>query len=619
MLNRYPLWKYLLVLAVLVIGILYSLPNIYGKDPAVLVGATHGQSVTAQDRDRVAKLLDDNKLAHGAISIEAGKVLVRFAKPGDQLKASELLEAKMGNDYVIAQHLAPSTPAWLRDLNAKPMYLGLDLQGGIHFLMEVDMKAVLQTEAERLGGDIKTLLRKNSVRHLGVIRDGLTLNVRLRDAKDRESAREIIHRAYPTAIMTDAQEGQFYILRVTLGEKEKADARKRALEQNIITLRNRVNLLGVSEPIIQQQGEDRIAVELPGVQDPGEAKRIIGATATLEFRLVDPRNDSVQSYVASGHVPPGTELFKTSKGRPVLLERRIILTGDSIERATSTIDQRSGPAVLINLDAKGGRRFDDFTKDHVGDPMAVVYSETKVHTEIVNGKRVRKTEKIQKVISIATIRSRLGSRFQIEGLESPEEARTLALLLRAGSLAAPMEIVEERTVGPSLGQDNIDQGFNSVIIGFVLVLVFMLVYYRAFGVIANLGLTFNLVLLVAVLSMLQATLTMPGIAGIVLTVGMAVDANVLIFERIREELRAGNTPQASIHAGYEKAFSTIADANITTLIAAIVLFGLGSGPVKGFAVTLSLGILTSMFTAIMGTRAVVNLLYGGRKLKKLSI
>jgi preprotein translocase subunit SecD len=619
MLNRYPLWKYLLVLAVLIIGILYSLPNIYGKDPAVLIGAPHGQAVSAKDRDRVVQLLDEAKLPHGAVTSEDGKVQVRFAKPGDQLQASELLEAKLGNDLVIAPHLAAATPTWLRDINAKPMYLGLDLQGGIHFLMEVDMKAVLETEAERLASDIKTLLREKAIRHLGVLRDGLELNVRLRSAEERDKAREFIHQAYPTAVLSETQDGRFYILGVTLGEKEKTAARKRALEQNITTLRNRVNLLGVAEPIIQQQGEDRIVVELPGVQDPGEAKNIIGATATLEFRLVDARNDSVQSIVASGHVPPGTELFKTSDGRPVLLERRIILTGDSIERATSTIDERTGPAVLIHLDAKGGRRFDDFTKDHVGDAMAVVYSETKVHTSLVNGKKVRKTEKVQKVISVATIRSRLGSRFQIEGLDSPEEARTLALLLRAGSLAAPMEIVEERTVGPSLGQDNIDQGFNSVIIGFVLVLLFMAVYYRAFGLIANLGLTFNLVLLVAVLSMLQATLTMPGIAGIVLTVGMAVDANVLIFERIREELRAGNTPQASIHAGYEKAFSTIADANITTLIAAVVLFGLGSGPVKGFAVTLSLGILTSMFTAIMGTRAVVNLLYGARKLKKLSI
>jgi preprotein translocase subunit SecD len=425
----------------------------------------------------------------------------------------------------------------------------------------------------------------------------------------------------PGLIINESESNGLYFLDVSLTEDQQREVRAFALQQNITTLRNRVNELGVAEPVIQQHGDRRIIVQLPGVQDPDQAKNILGATATLEIHPVDEKNINIQDIVTSGRTPAGTRVYKRRDGSPVLLRKRVVLTGDYITYASSKIDAESNrPAVSINLDAKGGRRFSNYTKDHVKDAMAVVYIETKVTTRVVDGKRVKVKKKIEEVISVATIQERLGQRFQITGLDSMTEAHNLAILLRSGALAAPIEIIEERTVGPSLGQDNIDQGFNSVIIGFVLVLIFMAVYYKMFGLVANMALAMNLVVIVALLSILQATLTLPGIAGIVLTIGMAVDANVLIFERIREELRVGNSPKASISAGYEKAFSTIADANITTLIAAIVLFSFGSGPIKGFAVTLTLGILTSMFTAIMGTRGVINLIYGGRrKVEKLAI
>ncbi|NIP72998.1 MAG: protein translocase subunit SecD [Gammaproteobacteria bacterium] len=618
--NRYPLWKNLLVLALALVGALYALPNLYGKDPAVLVSSVRAEPLDAGVRGSVEGILKDAGITYRFVRSENGKLQVTFAEGASQLKASERLEATLGQQYVVAQDLAPATPQWLRAINGRPMYLGLDLQGGIHFLMEVDMRAAVATEMERFAGEIKTLLREKTIRHMGVRRDGNRLRIRFRGPEARDEARDEIVGKYNELVLGESEQGGYQFLEAMLTPAARSEARENALQQNITTLRNRVNELGVAEPVIQRQGENRIVVELPGVQDPTKAKDILGATATLEFRLVAPQNRSVSEIAQSGRVPPGTELFRTREGRPVLLNKRVILTGDSITHAASTIDQRSGtPAVVINLDSKGGRRFDNVTKDHVGDDLAVVYIETKVLTDFVEGKRVKRKETTREVISVATIRERLGRRFQIEGLDSTDEAHDLALLLRAGALAAPIEIVEERTVGPSLGRDNINQGFNSVVIGFIAVLLFMAVYYRSFGLIADVALTVNLVLIVALLSLLQATLTLPGIAGIVLTVGMAVDANVLIFERIREELRNGNTPQASIHAGYEKAFSTIADANITTLIAALVLFGFGTGPIKGFAVTLSLGILTSMFTAIMGTRAMVNLAYGGRRVQRLAI
>lgn len=620
MINRYPLWKQLLVLAVILAGAVYALPNLYGKDPAVLVSHVRAQPVGPELPTTVQDILKEAGIVYRDVRRQEEDLRVIVSDAATQLRVAERLEAVLGAQYVVAQDLAPATPDWLRVINGRPMYLGLDLQGGIHFLMEVDMRAAVVTAAERFLGEIKSALREEGIRHMGTTREGDVIRIRFRSQEERDKANEVVEDRFRELVLTPTQAEGYALLKATLSESAKRETRQNALEQNITTLRNRVNELGVAEPVIQRQGDNRIVVELPGVQDPAKAKDILGATATLEFRLVAARNADVSSILQSGRVPPGTEVLRTREGRPVLLNKRVIITGESITHAASTIDQRSGtPAVVISLDSKGGRRFDNFTKQHVGDDLAVVFIETKVLTDVVDGERVKRKETTREVISVATIRERLGRRFQIEGLDSTDEAHDLALLLRAGALAAPIEIVEERTVGPSLGADNIQQGFNSVVIGFLAVLLFMAVYYRGFGLIADLALALNLVLLVALLSLLQATLTLPGIAGIVLTVGMAVDANVLIFERIREELRNGNTPQASIHAGYEKAFSTIADANITTLIAALVLFGFGTGPIKGFAVTLSLGIMTSMFTAIMGTRAVVNLIYGGRRLRRLAI
>jgi len=619
MLNQYPAWKYLLVIIVLVTGILYSLPNIYGKDPALIISPLRANELNKTVRSNIVDALKKANVAYLSKERINEKLLIRFADITTQLRAKETLSTLLDGRFVVAQNLTPATPDWLRAINGKPMSLGLDLQGGIHFLMEVDMKAAVEKEKQRFVGEIKTSLRSKTIRHAGVSLDK-DIAIRFRKLEERTKAL-----AYLSAKMRDLQfsaiekEGQPYLL-AELKEEAQKEVRKQALIQNITTLRNRVNEVGVAEPIIQQSGDSRIIVQLPGVQNPDEAKNILSATATLEVHLVDERNLSVQDFVDRGRAPPGTRIYKDRKGVPVLLRKEVVLTGESITHASSGFDSRTNqPSVTINLDSRGGDRFDNFTKEHVKDSLAVVFIETNVKTRIIGGKPVKVKEKIEEVINVAVIQERLGRRFQISGMDSPKEARTLAILLRAGALAAPIEIIQERTVGPSLGQKSIDQGFNSVMIGFIFVLIFMLIYYKLFGMVANLALFFNLIIVMALLSIMQATLTLPGIAGIVLTVGMAVDANVLIFERIREELRIGNSPQASIHAGYEKAFSTIADANITTLIAAIVLFSFGSGPIKGFAVTLSLGILTSMFTAIMGTRAVVNLMYGGKRVKKISI
>ena len=523
---------------------------------------------------------------------------------------------------VIALTLAPRTPDWMAAMGLKPMSLGLDLRGGVHFLMQVDMNAAVDQAKERYVSDLRTTLRSKRVRYLDIGSSrSADVVVQLRSQKDLDTVRKLISDEYQDLQLKDVQgqgTGKGFFVEANLTDKEVKQTREFALQQNITTLRNRVNELGVAEPVIQRQGQERIVVELPGVQDPARAKEILGATATLEFRLVDTQH-SVQDAV-SGRVPPSDRLYHERDGTPILLKKQIIVTGDQIIDAASGFDQQNGsPNVNITLDGNGARKMARVTQQNIGRPMAVVYIESKAETRMVEGKPVHSTKKVEKVINVATIRDAFSKRFQITGLENSDEARNLALLLRAGALAAPINIIEERTVGPSLGRDNIKQGFMSAVIGFVVVVLFMIYRYKAFGLIADLALALNVVLIIAILSMLQATLTMPGIAGIVLTVGMSVDANVLIFERIREELRNGNTPQASINAGYERAMATIADSNITTLIAALVLFGLGTGPIKGFAVTLSIGILTSMFTAIMGTRAVVNTLYGGRKLAKLTI
>jgi preprotein translocase subunit SecD len=625
MLNQYPVWKYLLIVVLIVVSAFYALPNLYGEDPAVQITAIRGAQLDLTTQEKVRALLTEAEVSYQSIVLEADQLLIRFPETDSQLKAKDLVRDALGRNYIVALNLAPATPEWLQAMNAEPMYLGLDLRGGVHFLMEVDVAAAVRQAEERYLSDFRGLLRENKMRYLKIGKlmknaDVGAVEVAFKSSELREQARKLIEDEYPDLELREKDGGNgTYSLLASLSTQEQREVRKLALKQNITTLRNRVNELGVAEPVIQQQGEERIVVQLPGVQDTARAKEILGATATLEFRLADETHD-VQEAV-NGRVPPGLKLYPEREGGHVLLKNRVMLTGDYIIDASSGIDQQSGgPAVYITLDGKGASIFSKVTGENVKKLMAVVFIERKTETRLVDGKPVKTRHTVEEVINVARIQEQLSKRFQITGLDSTGEAHDLALLLRAGALAAPIEIIEERTVGPSLGQDNIDQGLASVIIGFVLVLAFMALWYRGFGLVANLALAFNLVVIVAVLSMLQATLTLPGIAGIVLTVGMAVDANVLIFERIREELHNGNSPQASIHGGYAKAFSTIADANITTLIAAVILFGFGSGPIKGFAITLSIGILTSMFTAIMGTRAVINLVYGGRRrIERLSI
>jgi preprotein translocase subunit SecD len=618
MLNKYPLWKQLLIVVITVAGLLYALPNLYGEDPAVQVSAsTRGVEVDEGTLAQVVGVLERAGVSVKSVRFEEGLLLARFADTETQLQAAERIKEGLGSGHVVALNLAPGTPDWLRALDAAPMYLGLDLRGGVHFLMEVDMQAAVRQAEENVVNDLRLLMRDNRIRYRTVTRSSDGVRVRFADASPLDEAQRLIEREFPALVVETSVDDEPQLL-ASLSEDEAEAIRKFALQQNITTLRNRVNELGVAEPVIQQQGTNRIVVQLPGVQDTARAKEILGATATLEYRLADTEHD-VRSVVESGRIPVNAKLYYERNGQPILLKKQIIVTGDQIVDAASTIDENGGPAVTVRLDGNGGRRMSKITRDNIGKPMAVVFIENRTDTKLVDGEPVRTTKRTEEVISVATIRDHFSNRFQTTGLDSTEEARDLALLLRAGALATPIEIVEERTVGPSLGRDNIDQGFAAVMLGFALVLVFMALYYRVFGLVADLALAMNLVLLVAVLSLLQATLTLPGIAGIVLTVGMAVDANVLIFERIREELRAGGTPQASIHSGYEKALSTIADANITTLIAAVVLFSFGTGPIKGFAVTLSIGIVTSMFTAIMGTRAVINLIYGGRRVERLAI
>lgn len=620
--NRYPLWKNLLIVVVILVAALYALPNLYGENPAVQINSLRQETMDAAFMERIETRLKREAIEIRSMELNQSGMMVRFTNEEGQLKGKDILAESLGSNYVVALNLAPATPAWLKAINAAPMYLGLDLRGGVHFLMEVDVEAAVGQAYERYVSDFRTQLREEKVRYVtidhGSHKEFTGVTVKLRDAADREEALKVLKRNTDGLQFIEyEQDGDFYVLG-RLTEQSIRETRNMALQQNITTLRNRVNELGVAEPVIQRQGDNRIVVQLPGVQDTARAKEILGATATLEFRMVEEGAD-VQAAV-EGRVPGGAKLYRERNGNPVLLKNRVMLTGDYIVDAASGIDQQSGgPAAFITLDGKGAGLFTRATKDNVGKLMAVVFIETKSDTRMVNGEAIKTKRTVEEVINVARIQEQLGKRFQITGLDSPKEARDLALLLRAGALAAPIDIVEERTIGPSLGKQNVDQGFMSVIIGFVLVLAFMLIWYRGFGLYANIALVLNLVLLVAVLSMLQATLTLPGIAGIVLTVGMAVDANVLIFERIREELAVGTPPQSAIHLGYEKAFSTIADANITTLIAALALFMFGTGPVKGFAVTLSIGIMTSMFTAIMVTRAVANLTYGGRKVSKLSI
>ena len=616
--NRNPMWKNVLVIAVIFLGGFFAMPNLYDKDAAVQVSAGRYGKVDLALMSKVELALKAQSVAYIGAELQGDRLLVRLADSTTQLKAKKILDETIKGDYTIALNLASTTPSWLSGMGAEAMNLGLDLRGGVHFLMDVDMDAAIKKALDGLASEFRGLLRDEKIRYKRIQTEADQVIIGFRNSEHRDMALAKISSEYKDLVVEAQNMGTTPSLVIRLTEVTIRETKTTALQQNIITLRNRINELGVAEPTVQQQGDSRIVVQLPGVQDTAQAKKILGGTATLEFRLVDFEHD-VQDAV-KGRVPATSKIYYHRDGRPYLLQKRVMLTGDHIINSGSTLDSETGtPTVSVTLDGKGARIFSKVTGDNIGNPMAVVLIESKTEVRKVGGKLTKVKRTDAKIISVATIRDQLSKKFQITGLDSGAEASELALLLRAGALAAPIEIVEERTVGPSLGQDNIDKGFQSVMVGFAFVLVFMVIWYRVFGAVANIALTANLILIVALLSLLQATLTLPGIAGIVLTVGMAVDANVLIFERIREELRLGNSPQASIDVGYSKAFSTIADANITTLIAAVVLFGFGTGSIKGFAVTLSLGILTSMFTAIMGTRAVVNSIYGGKHRPKLSI
>lgn len=617
MLNRYPLWKYLMVIVVIAIGFLYAAPNLYGEDPALQISASRGAEVKLDTLDLVKATLDEAKIPVKHAAFEHGFILIRFKNTEEQLKARDLVANKLGDNFITALNLAPSTPAWLEAIGANPLKLGLDLRGGVHFLMEVDMAEALAKQQEQMVQDFRSELRTQKIRYSGVRRVGDQVQVVFRDEADQSKAVSFLRRQNPDLTFTTEQKGDEFVLLASLSEAKVKEVKKCALEQNITIIRNRVNELGVAEPLVQQQGAERIVVELPGIQDTARAKEILGATATLEFHMVDETAD-IQA-AADGRVPPSSKVYNDRNGRPVVLQKRIILTGDHIVGAQSGFDEYSRPQVNIKLDGQGGNKMANFTKDNVGKGMATVFIEYKpVGQPGPDGKR--KFRKQEEVINVATIQSRLGSQFRITGIDNANEAHNLALLLRAGALIAPIQIVEERTIGPSLGQQNIDSGMEAIGWAMLVIVLFMGIYYRAFGWVANIALSMNLVLIVGIMSMIPgATMTLPGIAGIVLTLGMAVDANVLIYERIREEIRNGRGVQQAIHLGFDRAFSTIADSNITSLITCVILFGIGTGAIKGFALTLGIGLSASMFTAITVSRAIINLAWGGRRLDKLPI
>ncbi len=602
--NKFPAWLNLLVLAIVAAGCLLALPNIYGSVEAVQLANNDGTEYEASDIDRFVAVVEEAGVTPEAAYLQDGRVVMRFDGSIDQEQAGEQLKETFGRSVSVAPTLAPKLPEWIRTLGLNPMSLGLDLRGGVYVLLEVDMASALATRMSGYEQDFDDRLRDARIRHR-VDLDGDTITVRLTGPEDVEAAREVIERADPDVVVLDGPDGRSLLVRMS--EAQIEERQNFAIEQNLTTLRNRVNQLGVAEPLVQRQGVDRIVVQLPGVQDPNQLDKILTATATLEFRLVDLSGDE-----------PGSRRYPGRAGEESqVLKRKVIASGDQIIDARVGQDQGQ-PIVSITLDSAGGESMLETTMNNLKKPMSTVFIETEREEVERNGVTEFWTIKTEEIVNTATIQGVFKNRFQISGLTA-FEAQDLALLLRAGALAAPVYKIDDRTIGPSLGQDNIDRGFNAIKIGFLAVIVFMAIYYRAFGLIANLALLSNLVFIVAMLSVLGASLTLPGIAGIVLTVGMAVDANVLIFERIREEISAGASPQAAINSGYEKALSSITDANLTTLIAAVVLFALGTGPIKGFAITLLLGIITSMFTAIVGTRAVVNLIFGGRKLQSLPV
>ncbi len=602
--NQYPLWRYIVIVSLILLGLVYASPNLFPQDYSIFISFQNRGENFELLEDRINERIIETGIKPKTIEKTDAGLIIRFNTQQSRSTVMQSLSSVVDStEAVLAYGLSPTSPNWLKSLGASPMFMGLDLRGGAHFLMQVDIQAVKIQKLNQTLEEIKTTLREEKIRYQSAAIDRERIKVNFNSVELVNKSKAVLNSRLETIdILSESSK------EINIGVKEDYlfESIENALQQNLTTLRNRVNEFGVSEPVIQRQGQSRVVVQLPGIEDTAQAKKIIGATASLEFRMVFMDGDVRDA--TSGRLPIGSQLFNKVDGSPVLLEKKVLLTGEYVIDASSGFDQQSGsPAVFITLDGKGSRIFSKVTRERVGRPMAVVFIEQ------------RKGKRFEEVINIATIRDQLSKRFQITGLSNTENARTLALLLRAGSLAAPMEIIQERTVGPTLGETNIKSGYRSVIIGLICVMLFMLFYYGKFGLFANLALLVNLVLIVAVLSVLQATLTLPGIAGIVLTVGMAVDANVLIFQRIREEIANGNTPQMSIASGYKKAFSTIADANVTTLIAALVLFSFGTGPVKGFAITLSIGIVTSMFTAIVGTRAIVNLLYGKRAKLDLKI
>jgi preprotein translocase subunit SecD len=628
--NDFPRWKYALVVVVLLLGVVYGVPNVFVQQPAVQISANRGAVIDEALKEKVQGVLDKSKLPVDEIELAADHMLVRLpiGATEEQAKAQELLKADLGDQYIVALNLASTVPGWLRAIGAREMPKGLDLQGGVHFLMEVDDKDVMNKQLQRYADDIRATLRDKNIRYQSVGHGPKGVVVQLRSAEDRDAALRLIERDVPdVTIAIGTQVGDVYTLDASVKPEKVREVSQNTIRQNVATLANRINALGVAEPLIQQQGESRIAVELPGVQDTAEAKKILGATATLEYHAVDENANALEA-ARTGQVPPDDKLYyrretgPDGQPIPILLKKKVIVSGDEMVDASSAPDPQTGtPAVSVTLNATGGRKMLDFTSQNVGKPMAVVYIERTPEVKIVDGKEVRSAKITEEVISVATIRGVFSNKFQTSGLASSKEASDLALMLRSGSLAAPIDIVEERVIGPSLGKDNISKGVKAVLLGLAAVLVFMAFYYWLFGLIADFALFFNLVLLLAIMSAIGVTLTMPGIAGIVLTLGMAIDANVLICERVREELRNGSTPLAAIRAGYDKAWATILDANVTHLLAALALIALGSGAIRGFGVTLFIGILTSMFTSVTVTHAITNLVHArsGRKRKGLLI
>jgi preprotein translocase subunit SecD len=617
--NRYPLWRYILVLVLLVLGVIYALPNLYGDSPAIQISNSTSTTISEATVQTIKTDLQRSGLSYETIEPQENALLIRFKATETQLKAQDVLQNALGSGFSVALNLAPKTPDWLAALGAEPMKLGLDLRGGIHFLMYVDIDAAMK---QRLTGDMTSMaavLRKERVRYRGVSTTASGLQLRFAKQANADAAEKVLQASYPTYTYSVSGEGPSrWQLSVTMTPAAVRNFEVHTMEQTITILRNRVNAIGVSEPVVQQQGKNYISIDLPGIQDSARAKKIIGAAATVQMQLLDSTNNA---YTAkqTGVVPFGDKLYDY-KGRPVLLKSQVVLSGTAITNASSAMDQNGRPSVNVSVSGNAASQLYDTTSKNLGKPMATVYIETITHVEKKNGKSVVTTDKKASIINIATIQGAFSTQFSITGMESPQASQNLSLLLRSGAYPVAPAIVEEQVVGPSMGKENIDKGEVSTAVGFLLVVIFMLIYYRFFGFVADLALFVNLVFIVAVMSLLGATLTLPGIAGIVLTIGMAVDANVLINERIREELRLGMTPQAAISAGYGRAFSTIVDANVTTLIVAVVLFGIGSGPVKNFAITLIIGLITSMLSAIFFTRAVVNLHYGYRqKLKRLSI